>query len=82
MESKKRIRTDSYRKSDKKYNEKSMAFSIGYRPTDIKEGQRLKAYLATTGQSANSYIKALIKQDLDSKDIAYPDDGISTNTME
>ena len=47
--------------------------AINYRPgTDIKEGERIKAYLEQTGQSANSYIKELIKRDLDEKKIAYP----------
>jgi hypothetical protein len=36
-------------------------------PTDIQDGERVKAYLEQTGQSANSYIKALIKADLDAK---------------
>ena len=36
-------------------------------PTDSIEGKRLKAYLAQTGQSANSYIKGLIKANLDAK---------------
>lgn len=40
---------------------------MSYRPTDIQEGQRIKAYLEQSRQSANSYIKALIKADLDSK---------------
>lgn len=31
------------------------------------DGERVKAYLEQTGQSANSYIKALIKADLDAK---------------
>ena len=31
------------------------------------DSERVKAYLEQTGQSANSYIKALIKADLDSK---------------
>lgn len=54
-------------KGQKKYNEKSILIAANYRPTDITEGQRIKAYLKQTGQSANSYIKALIKADLDSK---------------
>ena len=73
MEEKKRIRTDASRKADRTYNEKRIPFSIGYTPTDINEGKRLKAYLRESGQSANSYIKGLIKADLDSKGIAYPD---------
>lgn len=73
MTEKKRIRTDSDRNSDRKYNEKRIPFSIGYTPADINEGKRLKAYLAQTGMSANSYIKGLIKADLDSKGISYID---------
>lgn len=80
MEEKKRIRTDASRKADRTYNEKRIPFSIGYTPVDIAEGKRLKAYLAQTGISANSYIKGLIKRDLDSKGIAYPDNmDIDTN---
>lgn len=33
----------------------------------IIDGERVKAYLEQTGQSANAYIKALIKADLDAK---------------
>lgn len=60
-------------KGQKIYNQKSIQFNTVYRPgTDIAEGQRLKAYLESTGQSANSYIKGLIKRDLDSKKIETP----------
>lgn len=63
-------------KGQKAYNSKSIQFNTVYRPgTDISEGQRIKAYLAQTGQSANSYIKGLIKADLDSK-------GFAVNTIE
>lgn len=71
MEEKKRIRTDASRKADRIYNEKRIPFSIGYTPTDIAEGKRLRAYLRESGQSANSYIKGLIKRDLDSKNVPY-----------
>ena len=54
-------------KAQKKYSEKTLIFATRYTPTDIAEGQRLKAYLEQTGQSANSYIKGLIKRDLDEK---------------
>ena len=33
------------------------------------QGKRLEEYLTDTGKSANAYIKALIKADLDSKGI-------------
>lgn len=54
-------------KAQKKYREKTIQVTVKYTPTDIQEGQRIKAYLEQTGQSANSYIKGLIKHDLDSK---------------
>lgn len=52
-------------KAQRKYREKTLQFTVKYTPTDIDEGQRVKAYLEQTGQSANSYIKNLIKNDLD-----------------
>lgn len=55
--------------AQKKYSEKTMTFAVKYYPTDIKEGQRLKKHLEETGQSANSYLKELIKKDLDKKGI-------------
>lgn len=55
------------KKAQEKYREKSIQVSVNYRPTDINEGKRLKAFLKQSGQSANSYIKGLIKADLDSK---------------
>lgn len=61
-------------KAQMKYRNKSMQFSVNYRPTDIKDGERLKAYLAQTGQSANSYIKGLIKADLDAKGFTVDDE--------
>ena len=60
--------TEAEKKAQKKYNKKTITIAASYKPgTDIKEGQRIKAYLAQTRQSANSYIKELIKKDLDSK---------------
>ena len=61
-------------KAQAKYRAKSINIGICYRPgTDITDGKRLKSYLTSTGQSANSYIKALIKADLDNKGIEYVD---------
>ena len=55
-------------KAQKKYRDKSIQLAANYRPgTDIQDGERVKAYLEQTGQSANSYIKALIRADLDAK---------------
>lgn len=57
------------KKAQDNYRKKSIQFAVSYRPTDIIEGKRLKKYLEETGQSANSYIKKLIKNDLDNKGI-------------
>lgn len=73
MEEKKRIRTDASRKADKKYNEKKINFALTYTPTDKEEGLRLKKYLSDNNISANSYIKSLVKADLDNKGIPYTD---------
>lgn len=54
------------------YKKKIIQAKIQYSLNDISDGKRLKQYLADTGQSANSYIKQLIKQDLDSKGVPYP----------
>ena len=61
------------KKNQSDYNKKCEQFKVQYRLCDIDEGKRLRAYLAKSGQSANSYIKGLIKNDLDGKGIAYPD---------
>lgn len=54
-------------KSQATYNKKCIRYAIKFVPTEQKESDRLKAYLEQTRQSANSYIKGLIKADLDSK---------------
>lgn len=56
-----------YKESQKKYNDKSIFFHVKYTPKEHIEGKRLKQYLADTGQSANSYIKGLVKKELDEK---------------
>ena len=68
LEKEERIKEQN-RKAVKKYSEKTMNFAIKYYPTDIEEGRRLKKYLKESRQSANSYIKSLIKKDMDSKGI-------------
>ena len=65
------MRTDANRKADRKYNEKKMTFALTYTPTDIREGKRLKHYIEVAGISANSYLKELVKRDLDNKGISY-----------
>ena len=67
-------RTDAQKRADKTYNSKSITISICYRPAEIAEGLRLKAYLTKIGKSANAYIKELIQNDLDMLNVPYPDD--------
>lgn len=54
-------------KSQATYNKKCVRIAIKYTPNERKYSDSLKAYLEQTGQSANSYIKSLIKADLDAK---------------
>ena len=65
--------TDAQKQAYKRYRAKKLNFAISYSPTDKIEGLRLQSYLAQSGQSANAYLKSLVKADLDSKGIAYPD---------
>lgn len=67
--------TDAQKRADQKYREthKVITKTIAYKKTDIAEGQRLISYLSQSKQSANAYIKALIKSDLDAKGVPYPD---------
>lgn len=62
--------TEKQKEADKRYRDKvkPLTFAISYKSTDMEEGKKLQSYLERTGQSANSYIKGLIKRDLDEKD--------------
>lgn len=67
--------TEAQKAAQSRYYKSSqpIQYKVVYKTEDDKiEGRRLKQYLAETGQSANSYIKALIKADLDAKGISYP----------
>ena len=59
------------KKADENYRKKIDRMAIKYGISELNESDRLRLYLAQTGQSANSYIKGLIKRDLDSKGIPY-----------
>lgn len=62
-------------KSQKKYNDNCYKINVKFSPSD-PYGEYLKKYLTDTNQSANSYIKSLIKKDLDEKGIKYLKDTI------
>lgn len=68
--------TDAQKKASKKYREKvkPIQFAVQYKAADKPDGERLRAYLAQTGQSANAYIKSLIRRDLDAHNAPYPSD--------
>lgn len=55
------------KKSQADYKKKLKQFKVQYNLQDNIEGLRLQKYLDNTGQSANSYLKELIKKDLDEK---------------
>ena len=59
------------KKADENYRKKIDRMAIKYGIAEQAESERLRSYLAQTGQSANSYIKGLIKRDLDSKNVPY-----------
>lgn len=61
------------KKADENYRKKIDRMAIKYGIAEQAESERLRAYLKESGISANSYIKGLIKRDLDSKGIPYPD---------
>lgn len=69
MNEKKRIRKESDREADRRYNAKRINFSVSFTTADIEDGKRLKAYLELTGQSGNRYLKELIKKDLDARGV-------------
>lgn len=51
----------SQKKAQKKYDQKTKMLSVKYTPYDMNEYEKLKLYLQKTGQSANGFIKKLIK---------------------
>ena len=78
----KEVETMAYNKEvQSRYRKKIAQFKAEYSLSeeDKREALRIRAYLAGTGQSANSYIKALIKSDLDNKDIPYPNNTDNTD---
>lgn len=65
--------TERQKEAQRKYRESKKYITVGLTyKSDIIEGRRLKSYLESSGQSANAYIKSLIKADLDAKGIPYP----------
>lgn len=62
-------RKESNRKAVKKYSKKTKTFALKYYATDIDEALRLSKYLEDNNISCNSYLKQLVRKDLDNKGI-------------
>lgn len=67
------------KKAQSTYDKKIVQFKTKYSLSELQDGERVKAYLEQTGQSANSYIKALIKADLDAKGFNVDSDADTEN---
>lgn len=65
--------TEAAKRADKKYNRNMVKAQANFKKNDLIEGKRLLAYLESTGETMNTYVKSLIKADLDSKAIPYPE---------
>ena len=61
MEENKKPITSAQREYQKKYDKKTKMISVKYVLSDMKDYMRLKEYLDKTGQSANNFIKMLIR---------------------
>lgn len=57
--------TEAEKKAQKKYREKTITLSCNYTQVDYEDGKKIKEYLELTGQKTNSYLKRLIKEDLE-----------------
>lgn len=57
------------KKSQADYKKKIKQFKVQYNLQDNDDGLRFQKYLKETEQSANGYLKELIKKDMDSKGI-------------
>lgn len=61
-----------YKKSQTDYNKKRRQYKAQYSLVDAAEVARIDKYLDENGLTAGTYIKGLIKADLDAKGIPYP----------
>lgn len=61
-------------KSQKDYNDKCIVVKLKYTPEEINECMRMKQYTKDNNVPMSVYIKQLIKNDLDSKQVPYIQD--------
>lgn len=67
-------------KSQKTYNQKCNRINLKYTEKELLEYNRLKEYCKKMELPVNTYIKDLIKRDLDRKGIGYQTDQIDIDT--
>ena len=73
--------SDAQLKAVKKYDQDSINFAVSYKRLERADGLRLKEFLLQNDLKANSYIKALIKADLDSKGFNVDDTGTNNTDI-
>lgn len=59
------------KKNQSDYKKKLKQFKVQYNLQDNYEGLRVQKYLDDNGLTANAYIKALLKADMDRKGVGY-----------
>ncbi len=67
--------------SQSNYNKKRKQYKAQYSLCDRDEVARIDKYLNDNGLTAGTYIKSLIKADLDAKGIPYPVDNTTSDNM-
>lgn len=65
--------TESQKRYEKKMAKDCKNYTARYKSAELAEMKRIDSYLSENGISANAYIKQLIKNDLDAKNIPYID---------
>ena len=66
--------TEAQKRAQKTYRDQKdiVQITVQYKSdADIREGQRVKKYVSDNYLTLNAYVKALIKADLDAKNIPY-----------
>lgn len=61
--------SEAQKAAQKKYDAKTKTISIKYTPADMRDYEELADYLKQTGQSANGFIKKLVKEFLNITEI-------------
>ncbi len=70
------------KKNQTDYNKKRKQYKAQYSLADASEVARIDKYLDDNGLTAGTYIKSLIKSDLDAKGIPYTDVSDGNETEE